>query len=435
MQTTWATRPCGNSRYYLDSEMDCSVRITLPPGEMKEDVADWIQNDGPDAVAARVTELLQDYAPDAGDAVEPPAPPREPVKGDIRQNDHYQLLGLAGDAIAIRLVKEGRVLTQTRESLTQPSTLISLAPLDWWYRLADADTLSAATARRIGDAMLREAADLGQVDLSKRAGRGASLVNDTVVYHLGDRLLLNGEEINLDGHDGRIWLAEPRIELGAEASVAEMRAIAEAVLDYRWATPDDGKRLLGWIVAAIVGGALEWRPHVMFTAESSTGKSWILKHVVQRLMGPLMMRIADATPAALARLTDVSSLPIAIDEAEPTKDWVVALLELLRISAGAEGKRVRADNTTGGVTTQEPRFAALLSNTAQPELQRADETRLTHIRLGKAVEDWPAVRDGIQAAMKHARRGPLSNHPARAGDSGEDRARIRRDANSRHGNP
>ena len=51
---------------------------------------------------------------------------------------------------------------------------------------------------------------------------------------------------------------------------------------------DDGRRFLGWMTAAIVGGALEWRPHLLLTAPSTQGKTWMLKNVLEKLMGPLL---------------------------------------------------------------------------------------------------------------------------------------------------
>ena len=388
--------------YYLDTELDCAVKVGLPEGETKEDVADWLEQDDAATVLRRVKELLQDYEPDEADRIEPPPPPLSPLAGDIVNNEHYQLVGLAGDAVAIR-ISAGRVLKQSRESLTQPGTLISLAPLDWWYRLTASDTFGSVTTRRIGDGLLRAADDLGQADLSRQIGTGAVMLQEGAAFHLGDRILLGGKEYALkDGLDGRIWLAEPRVELGAGASDKDMRDIAESVMAYRWATPADGQRFLGWVVAALVGGALEWRPHMYLTSEASVGKSWILKNVLGPFLGPIMHKIADATPAALARLAENASIPMVIDEAEASHDWVVDLLKLLRVSAGSEGARVRADGASGGVVKQLPRFSALLSSTSIPEMPRADATRMSVVQLGDEVKDWPAVKHGIQTAIENA---------------------------------
>ena len=181
-----------------------------------------------------------------------------------------------------------------------------------------------------------------------------------------------------------------------------MRAIAESVMRYRWDTPADGKRFLGWLVAGLVGGALEWRVHLYLASGASMGKSWLLKHVLDLIMGPLYHKIADATPAALARLAENGSVPMVIDEAEPTNEWVVELLKLLRVSAGAEGMRVRADGASGGVVTQLPRFAALLSSTAMPEMHRADATRMSVVKLGEEVDDWSTTQRNIKTALLKA---------------------------------
>ena len=120
------------------------------------------------------------------------------------------------------------------------------------------------------------------------------------------------------------------------------------------------------------------------------------------LMGPLLQRIADASPAALARMTSHASLPFSFDEAEPGSQWVLDLLSLMRISSGGEGLRIRVDMQTGGVQVQAPRFSALLSNVSAPTMSRADVSRVVTINLGEEVEDWPAVEGAILKAMAQA---------------------------------
>ena len=391
--------------YHLDTELDCTVKVGLPEGETKEDVADWLERDDAATVLRRVKELLEDYDPDEADRVEPPAPPKPPLDGDIESNPHYRLLGLAGESVAFFV--DGQVMVKTRESIMKVDTLYALARSDFLYRLAETDIFGGQAAKRLGDSILRRAIELGQADLTRQTGRGAIKLDDgTVVWHLGDRLLVNDVERPLsEGSDAaalgdRIWLTQPRIELGASASDDDMRALAAAVMQYRWATPDDGRRFLGWMVAAVAGGALEWRPHLMLAAPATAGKSWLLREVLKPIMGPVMMAIANASSASIARQTGVASLPIMVDEAEVSDPWVMELFGLLRIAAGGEGLRLRA-NSTGGVDIQEPRFAALLSATSVPALPVADSSRLTVVGFGDEVDDWPSVEAGILAAMKN----------------------------------
>ena len=392
--------------YYLDTELDCTVKVGLPEGETKEDVADWLEQDDAAAVLRRVKELLEDYDPDEADRVEPPAPPPPPMDGDIESNQHYRLLGLAGESVAFFV--DGQVMVKTRESIMKADTLYALARSDFLYQLADTEIFGAQAAKRVGDSILRRAIELGQADLTRQTARGAIKLDDgTVVWHLGDRLLVNGEERLLadDGPGaadlgGRIWLTQPRIELGASAPDDDMRKLAAAVMQYRWAEPDDCRRFLGWLVASVAGGALEWRPHLMLAAPATAGKSWLLREVLKPLMGPLMLPIANASSASIARQTGVASLPIMVDEAEVSDPWVLDLFALLRVAAGGEGLRLRA-NSAGGVDIQEPRFSALLSATSVPALPVADASRLTVVGFGDEVDDWPAVEAGILAAMEN----------------------------------
>ena len=402
--------------YYLDTELDCTVQVALPEGETKADVADWLKQDTAATVLLRLKELLQNYEPDENDRTEPPADPKPPLEGDIVSNPHYRLLGLSGDQVAF-WISAGRVLLQSRESLCQPNTLISLARLEFWYRLTAAESFSGLTARRIGDSLLALADELGQVDLTRVTGRGAFRLDDGVVgYHLGDRLLCKGEfhplasDYSRNGAsprpkalNERYFIAEPRIELGDEASDKQMRNAAKALMAYRWPSEVAGRRILGWLVAATVGGALEWRPHLMFAAPSSTGKTWFLKDVIQLILGRHVIKTHDATPAAVSRWTANSGLALLVDEAEHTSDWVMDLFTLLRGAAGGDSARLRADRgSADGVVAQYLRVTALMSATAVPALVKADASRWVVVTLGDEVENWPAVQGGIKAAMLHA---------------------------------
>ena len=380
--------------------LGCDVKIALPEGGDGFDIVDWIAAAGPREVAERVKGLLRPYDPlePGNDAGGPTTASHEAL---IR-NQHYRILGLAGDQVAIR-ISAGRVLLRSPESLCSPQTLIAIAPATWWHAIAGIESLSRREALAIGDGMIREAYRLGAVDVSSIFGRGAVRVEEgqKIIWHLGDRLLKDGKEVSLD-EPSQIWLAEPRIEMACRATQGEIDAVREAVLGYRWHAPADAQRFLGWIAAAVAGGALEWRPHLILAGPAGTGKSWLLREVLQRLLGPLLVRIADGTPASIARLTADSSLPLALDEAEPSSAWIMNILQLLRIASGGDGQRLRADQGGKGVTSQSPRFSALISTTAVPTMTAADASRISLIRLGRPVADWPEVAAKIKKTLSAA---------------------------------
>ena len=320
----------------------------------------------------------------------------------LKDNEHYTILGLDGDDIAMRLKRAGRIIRRGREGMIKPAVLISLAPEVWWCQQTGAPELSQRTSRRIGDTLIREADNIGQIDLSAIRGRGAvRLPNGSIAYHLGDRILMDGAEHDLDFTTDAHWLAEPPIPLIRSATDKQMRDFAEAMLGYRWGGSQDARRMLGWTIAAMVGGALEWRPHILMVAPAGSGKSWLLKQIMT-LMGPLVYTVSDATAAGIARLTAHTSLPVMIDEAEPSTGWVMNLLALLRSAAGSDGLRIRAEQGSTGFTSQQARFSALVSTTTSPRLTRADESRLTSVSFGEKVEDWLEVKARIKESLKAA---------------------------------
>lgn len=396
--------------------LGCKVWMVLPPAD-GSDIADWIEADPTGRNAGemirrhRMRWLPRAVETDAEDGEAAEAAVVAEAEGivadlatePLRTNQHYRLLGLHGDLIAVRIAA-GRLMYRSRESLMNPSTLLALASDEkFWLSLTDGNPLTVVQSRMLGSAIVRQADRMGQVDLHRITGRGAVRTPEgEVLFHLGDRLWRGDGEMSLeDGmtEGGPVFEADSRLPLGAAATDDEMRAIGESVMQYRWASPVDGRRLMGWIVAAIIGGALEWRPHILMNARAGSGKSWLLDHVVEPLMGPLCHRIADATPAALSRQTASSSLPVVWDEFEPDDPGVTELFKQLRIASGAAGMRLRADNTSGGVFVQRARYCALLAGAAAPKLSRADASRMTLVRLGDEVADWPSVRNAIKGAM------------------------------------
>ncbi len=380
------------------------IRAVLPEGSDGRDIADEIEAGGPPRAAAWLKSLAAPWQPPArgkaaGKAAEEPPP--EPPAG-IDRNEHFEILGNAGDAIAVRLSSH-RVLHVARSQLLSPACLISLADYQWWAAMLHANTLTPGACQPVGSALIRAADRKGQVDFGKVFGRGFGRTEEgRYVWHLGDRLLCDGRERGLGELGGpEIYLAGPRIDcdLRAAASPDDRKRVADAVLRYRWRKEVDAKRFLGWLAASAVGGALRWRAHLWLPAAADSGKSWLLKEVAQRVLGGMCVRVADPTPAAMARRMRSDSLPVLVDEAEPDRSWMPGILDIARISAGADGERIRADQADS-VQVMQPRFSLLMSSTRVPRLRAADQSRFEFAYLAEqGVSDWPAVRQGIEGSL------------------------------------
>ena len=388
----------------------CRVRIALPEGEDGADVADWLTETDKGAVAERIQTLFVDYMGEEGPhrktktphSTEPPPPPTDDI-GDttrLEDNPHFAVLGLEGARVGLRLKRAGQLIWRTREQMVQQSTLIALAPEVWWCQWTGAPELSAKVSRRLGDSMIRLADARGQVDQTRIHGLGAVRMPDgAIVQHLGDRIFADGAVRDMDDYPDVHWISAPSVPLTDSAPDNLVRELGEAILSYRWASRMDGQRILGWIAAAVAGGALQWRPHISFVAPASSGKTWIIERIA-RLMSPLALTVSDASVAGLSRLLEHSARPVIIDEAEPTNPGVLGLFALLRVASGGFGMRVRAQQGGEGINVQESRFSAMMSSTVAPRLSAADQSRITPVRLGGPVGDWPFVRATIEMMVE-----------------------------------
>jgi len=104
----------------------------------------------------------------------------------------------------------------------------------------------------------------------------------------------------------------------------------------------DAQLLLGWIAAAMIGGALKWRPMAWVTGGAGTGKS-TLQHLLDALFGEGgLIDCADTTAAGVYQLLGHRTLPVAIDELEADADntRVMSVIKLARLAASG-GRMMR----------------------------------------------------------------------------------------------
>ena len=372
-----------------------SIKLVLPPGDTGDDMYEWVEKGGAKEASRMILQYREVFEPK-------PEPKLEAVPEMTKKNDYFDLLGNIHDSVAIML-NTHRVLTFSRSSMTSPATLIAIADFNWWCSELQSQGLPPAVCQNIGSFLIRMADKKGQIDMSKMIGRGFYRTHKgNHLWHLGDRLLVDNQVKPLGSMaDELIALAGPRIGWEpATATLGERQALADAVLKYRWERPRDGKIFMGWLLCSMIGGALEWRPHVWISAPAATGKSWILKTVAENVLGDMSVKLADATPAAISRRMGSDSLPMLLDEAEPDRQWIEGIMDVIRISAGGDGERIRADGADS-VQSFQPRFSAMLSSVKLANLSGADASRFAMINLSNTpVEDWFKVSSAIESAVE-----------------------------------
>ncbi len=231
----------------------------------------------------------------------------------------------------------------------------------------------------------------------RERGRGAWRTEaGELVLHAGGRVRVFGKsskpwrdhESHVPGLVGRFLYAaaapslEPwakEVPGGADGPAGELLGLLKT---WNWRREIDPVLFLGWVGAAMIGGALDWRPMIWLTGSKGTGKS-TLQELLKRLFGGGIVQTADSTPAGLWQMLGHQTLPVAFDELEAEEDnrRPGALVKLARMSSSG-GMILR-----GGADHMGKEFVArsafAFSSILVPPLQPQDRSRISVLGLGE----------------------------------------------------
>lgn len=256
---------------------------------------------------------------------------------------------------------------------------------------------------------------VGWFNPDRLRGRGAWIDAWRVVLNLGDRLLVNGEVTKLPVDGSRyIYPGGLRLAIGIEhatpLNTADANQLVELCSGPRWEKPISGILLAGWIVCALVCGALRWRPHIWVTGASGSGKSWVMEQVILPLLGPMALAaLSKTTEAGLRQTLGLDALAVVFDEFEQDEkhmsDRVQGVLDLMRQASSESSARIIKGTTSHLARSFRIRSSFCLSSINISMDQTADESRITVLALkppvagsGTNLEDFDALqakRDAI----------------------------------------
>lgn len=226
-----------------------------------------------------------------------------------------------------------------------------------------------------------------------------------LVLHLGDRIARSAtgggaftwhDPGELDGY---VYSAGPPLPKPAERvgeTVDRNEAVSElaAVLKtWNWKRPGvDDALTFGWICSAILGGALDIRPILWVTGDASTGKT-TLHQLFKMVLGDMLLKTGDTSAAGLYQRVGQGSIPIALDELEPSEEGGEKQAALIRLARNAFSGDVflRGGADHNGVQFQ-ARSAFLFSSILIPPLGTQDRTRMAILDLQKLPEGTKPVQ-------------------------------------------
>lgn len=207
-----------------------------------------------------------------------------------------------------------------------------------------------------------------------------------------DHPLLDGRMI--DWNAGRQWIdfEQVRVMVGKMTPIRAKETVDEicrCVNQWGFSDPQDACLFAGWLLAQIVQGVWNWRPHLWLTGAAGTGKTLLISFL-EGLAGPLAMRREgkSLTEAGFRQDLGHDGAQAFIDEFEKSEHRDT-LIEYLR-SASRGGTIVK------GTTSQKAvhfsiRHMVLLASIEYRLARAAERSRFLIVELAKDDNRCPVI--------------------------------------------
>lgn len=338
---------------------------------------------------------------------DPPEQAKEPDEPeDTRVQDHhsivpFQFLGYEhGKHYYIP-----RSSSQTLELSTSAHTklnLIELAGLEFWV---DKFTINEKIDwERAHEWMMAESHKRGVFDPEIVRGRGAWVDANRVIFHLGERMIVDNREQKVSHGLKSYYVYEQAKPLNGPSDSALDNDTAKQLLkltqEFSWESPSYAQLLAGWVVLAPVCGAIRWRPHIWITGGKGTGKTTILSRFIQPLLGGIYKSATGGTtePGLRAALRS-DAIPILFDEFEQNdkreKANVANVLAMARVASSGGGKIIKGTAGGGAANQYEIRSMFCVSSINCALEQGADRDRFCVLSLKKGTGNWQDLESKI----------------------------------------
>jgi putative DNA primase/helicase len=330
----------------------------------------------------------------------PPPPPVLPPVDDTDEDEAqpFRVLGYSKDGDGTKYhffgYQSGTVISMSPGGISK-NNLLQLAPLNYWEHAGMGNGNGKLKNELIANMLIEKCIRKGIFSDKNIRGRGAWVeINGTVVLHNGDRLVVNGKTASLKAHKSR-FIYESSEPLGFNTHdplpPSESSKLIEVLKLLNWDRDVNAYLLAGWCVVAPICGALSWRPHVWLTGAAGTGKSWVFKNIVRRLLSETAVAVqGETTEPGLRQTLGHDALPVVFDEAEGedrrAQDRMQSVLALMR-AASADDGGIMAKGTAGGsAKTYRIRSCFAFASIAYQVAQQSDRTRVTVLGLSRATD-------------------------------------------------
>lgn len=282
------------------------------------------------------------------------------------------------------------------------SSLLRIAPLDYWgEHFPDREVFNSLKATNY---LMKSCQRMGVFSMERVRGRGVWLDDTVPVVHFGDRIILSGEELTPHTASGKMIYeaaAPIDIKMSNALSIADAARFPALMERLCWRTPEHALWFTGWIICAMIGGALKWRPHIWITGAAQSGKTTLM-NIMRRILGKNSIFLQSvSTEAAIRQMLGSDCLPLLFDEAERedahSHSRIQSILTLARASSSTDDAVIAKGTPNGRALQYIIRSCFCMSSINAALMQTADKGRFSVVELsgkmqGEVYQKWSMDR-------------------------------------------
>jgi len=382
----------------IKEQLPQSKIVKSPTNGKGDDIEQFLEKMSPDALTAYILNT-ENHIDDSRECPTEPdflgdSPPPDGNQDVGHSSEPFKILGVGDDGRGNFIDWQGRHQCEKLTSINA-SFLKVLAPLEHWkFNFPKKYGIDWEEA----SSLVIEGCQQRSFDRNIFRGRGAWRDDKLISYH-------NGVKTIGDHSDDKIYMKLTPNNVVIDAQIPDRETMIETkelIFKISFETPADAVRCMGWSVIAPFCGALKFRPAILLTGESGSGKTTVATMMIKRLTKCFLLNGSETTVAGIRGLIKRDSCPIVFDETEADSEKKKLnrdeLLSLMRANTSDDAPDTIKGTKDGGYVSYKMQniFAFIGIN---PTVESAaDENRIFRINMipSKKQRDWKKIESQLK---------------------------------------